>query len=76
MIFSQIILHQYGKIALASIIMGLASILGQDNTVTHFLPIFLYMLHNDTPEVRLNIVSSLDKVGGRVCFSRFLGDFN
>jgi hypothetical protein len=47
MIFSQIILNQYGKIALASIIMGLALTLGQDNTVTHFLRIFLYMLYDD-----------------------------
>jgi serine/threonine-protein phosphatase 2A regulatory subunit A len=54
--------NQHVKIALASVIMGLAPILGQENTVTHLLPIFLSMLHDDTPEVRLNIISSLDKV--------------
>jgi hypothetical protein len=32
---------------------------------------FLYMLHDDTPEVRFNIISSLDKVGGQVCFQIF-----
>ncbi|KAI6194293.1 Serine/threonine-protein phosphatase 2A 65 kDa regulatory subunit A beta isoform-like protein [Aphelenchoides besseyi] len=54
--------NQHVKIALASVIMGLAPILGQENTVTHLLLIFLSMLHDDTPEVRLNIISSLDKV--------------
>ncbi|KAI6205334.1 Serine/threonine-protein phosphatase 2A 65 kDa regulatory subunit A alpha isoform [Aphelenchoides besseyi] len=54
--------NQHVKIALASVIMGLAPILGQENTVANLLPIFLSMLHDDTPEVRLNIISSLDKV--------------
>jgi serine/threonine-protein phosphatase 2A regulatory subunit A len=57
--------NQHVKIALASVIMGLAPILGQENTVNHLLPIFLSMLHDDTPEVRLNIISSLDKVSLR-----------
>lgn len=50
------------KIALASVIMGLAPLLGQENTITHLLPIFLSMLHDEAAEVRLNIISSLDKV--------------
>ncbi|CAD5227442.1 unnamed protein product [Bursaphelenchus okinawaensis] len=54
--------NQHVKVALASVIMGLAPILGQQNTVDHLLQIFLSMLHDDTAEVRLNIISSLDKV--------------
>lgn len=42
--------------------MGLAPLLGPESTVENLLPIFLTMLRDDTPEVRLNIISSLDKV--------------
>lgn len=54
--------NQHVKIALASVVMGLAPLLGNQNTIEHLLPIFLGMLRDDTPEVRLNIISSLDKV--------------
>ena len=54
--------NQHVKVALASVIMGLAPILQKESTVQHLLPIFLSMLRDDTPEVRLNIISSLDKV--------------
>ena len=55
--------NQHVKISLASVVMGLAPLLGEKETVDHLLPIFLSMLKDDTPEVRLNIISSLDKVG-------------
>jgi serine/threonine-protein phosphatase 2A regulatory subunit A len=54
--------NQHVKIALASVVMGLAPLLGEKSTVEHLLPIFLHMLRDETPEVRLNIISSLDKV--------------
>lgn len=55
--------NQHVKIALALVIMGLAPLLGPQDTIEHLLPLFLQMLRDDTPEVRLNIISSLDKVG-------------
>lgn len=54
--------NQHVKSALASVIMGLAPILGKDNTVKHLLPLFLTQLKDDCPEVRLNIISNLDCV--------------
>lgn len=54
--------NQHVKIALALVVMGLAPLLGPESTVENLLPIFLSMLRDDTPEVRLNIISSLDKV--------------
>lgn len=57
--------NQHVKTALASVIMGLAPILGKDLTMEHLLPIYLTLLRDETAEVRLNIISSLDKV----CYS-------
>lgn len=54
--------NQHVKSALASVIMGLAPILGKDLTVDHLLPLFLTQLKDDCPEVRLNIISNLDCV--------------
>lgn len=52
--------NQHVKSALASVIMGLAPILGKQLTVKHLLPLFLTQLKDDCPEVRLNIISNLD----------------
>lgn len=54
--------NQHVKSALASVIMGLAPILGKDLTVKHLLPFFLTQLKDDCPEVRLNIITNLDCV--------------
>lgn len=54
--------NQHVKTALASVVMGLAPILGKDLTMEHLLPIYLTLLRDETAEVRLNIISSLDKV--------------
>uniref|UniRef100_A0A672SDM0 Serine/threonine-protein phosphatase 2A 65 kDa regulatory subunit A beta isoform-like n=1 Tax=Sinocyclocheilus grahami TaxID=75366 RepID=A0A672SDM0_SINGR len=54
--------NQHVKSALASVIMGLSTILGKDNTVKHLLPLFLVQLKDECPEVRLNIISNLDCV--------------
>lgn len=53
---------QHVKSELASVIMGLAPMVGKDNTITHLLPIYMTLLKDTTAEVRLNIISSLDKV--------------
>lgn len=54
--------NQQVKSALASVIMGLAPILGKEMTVKHLLPLFLTQLKDECPEVRLNIISNLDCV--------------
>jgi serine/threonine-protein phosphatase 2A regulatory subunit A len=42
--------------------MGLSPIFGKEGTVQHLLELFLQLLKDDFPEVRLNIISKLDKV--------------
>nr|XP_037861160.1 serine/threonine-protein phosphatase 2A 65 kDa regulatory subunit A beta isoform isoform X4 [Chlorocebus sabaeus] len=54
--------NQHVKSALASVIMGLSTILGKENTIEHLLPLFLAQLKDECPEVRLNIISNLDCV--------------
>eukprot|EP00276_Gloeochaete_wittrockiana_P013660 CAMPEP_0184332532 /NCGR_PEP_ID=MMETSP1089-20130417/1691_1 /TAXON_ID=38269 ORGANISM="Gloeochaete wittrockiana, Strain SAG46.84" /NCGR_SAMPLE_ID=MMETSP1089 /ASSEMBLY_ACC=CAM_ASM_000445 /LENGTH=584 /DNA_ID=CAMNT_0026655941 /DNA_START=62 /DNA_END=1816 /DNA_ORIENTATION=- len=53
---------QQVRSSLASVIMGLAPILGRENTLKYLLDIFLILLKDDFPEVRLNIISKLDDV--------------
>lgn len=52
--------NQHVKSALASVIMGLSPILGRQNTIEHLLQLFLLQLKDEWPEVRLNIISTLD----------------
>jgi hypothetical protein len=54
--------NQHVNIAMANVVMGLAPIRGKQNTIEHLLSFFLAMLRDDTPEVRLNIISSLNNV--------------
>jgi serine/threonine-protein phosphatase 2A regulatory subunit A len=42
--------------------MGLAPVFGKEDTITHLLALFLQLLKDDFPEVRLNIISKLDAV--------------
>ncbi len=53
---------QHVRAALATNIMGLAPILGKQWTIDYLLEIFLQLLKDETPEVRLNIISKLDEV--------------
>uniref|UniRef100_A0A0D3CD66 Phosphatase PP2A regulatory subunit A/Splicing factor 3B subunit 1-like HEAT repeat domain-containing protein n=1 Tax=Brassica oleracea var. oleracea TaxID=109376 RepID=A0A0D3CD66_BRAOL len=53
---------QHVRSALASVIMGMAPILGKDSTIEHLLPIFLSLVKDEFPDVRLNIISKLDQV--------------
>ncbi|KAF3515131.1 hypothetical protein F2Q69_00007997 [Brassica cretica] len=48
--------------ALASVIMGMAPILGKDSTIENLLPIFLSLLKDEFPDVHLNIINKLDQV--------------
>ncbi|PRQ31808.1 hypothetical protein RchiOBHm_Chr5g0039511 [Rosa chinensis] len=49
---------QHVRSALASVIMGMAP----DATIEQLLPIFLSLLKDEFPDVRLNIISKLDQV--------------
>ena len=42
--------------------MELAPTLGKAATIEHLLPVFLSLLKDDVPDVRLNIISKLDQV--------------
>ena len=53
---------QHVRAALANQISGLAPLLGKDATIEHLLPLFLHLLKDDFPEVRLNIISKLEQV--------------
>lgn len=43
--------NQHVKSALASVIMGLSTILGKDNTIEHLLPLFLAQLKDEVKEM-------------------------
>ena len=53
---------QHVRAALANQITGLAPLLGKDATIEHLLQLFLHLLKDEFPEVRLNIISKLDQV--------------
>lgn len=53
---------QHVRAALANQINGLAPLLGKTSTIEHLLPLFLQLLKDDFPEVRLNIISKLEVV--------------
>lgn len=55
---------QHVRAALGSQISGLAPQLGKDATIEHLLPLFLQLLKDEFPEVRLNIISKLEVVNG------------
>ena len=47
------------RAAIASVILGVAPLVGREATVEQLLPLFLQLLNDDFPEVRLNIISTL-----------------
>ena len=53
---------QHVRTALAGVIMGLAEVVGRNNTIEHMLPLYLRMLKDEFPEVRLAIIANLDQV--------------
>lgn len=52
--------NQHVKSALASVIMGLSTILGKDNTIEHLLPLFLAQLKDEVKET-LNSLNDFGK---------------
>ena len=53
---------QHVRSSLATVVMELAPTLGKAATIEHLLPVFLSLLKDDVPDVRLNIISKLDQV--------------
>ena len=53
---------QHVRAALADRISGLAPLLGKEATKEHLLPLFLHLLKDEFPDVRLNIISKLEQV--------------
>jgi serine/threonine-protein phosphatase 2A regulatory subunit A len=53
---------QYVRAALAGVVMELAPVLGKQATIEHLVPIFLTLLKDSNPDVRLNVISKLDQV--------------
>lgn len=50
------------RTSLAGVVMELAPLLGKASTIDHLLPVFLSLLKDDFPDVRLNIISKLEQV--------------
>lgn len=53
---------QHVRASFGNQISGLAPILGRQETTEHLLPMFLQMLKDEFPDVRLNIISKLELV--------------
>jgi serine/threonine-protein phosphatase 2A regulatory subunit A len=53
---------QHVRAALANQITGLAPLLGHGPTIDHLLQLFLHLLKDEFPDVRLNIISKLEQV--------------
>lgn len=62
---------QHVRAALGTQISGLAPLLGKDATIEHLLPLFLKLLKDEFPDVRLNIISKLEQVNEGECSKRF-----
>jgi serine/threonine-protein phosphatase 2A regulatory subunit A len=50
------------RAALAKQISGLAPLFGKEATTEHLLPLFLHLLKDDFPDVRLNIIGKIEQV--------------
>ena len=54
------------RAALASVVMGLAPVVGKATTIEKLLPLFLQLLKDEFPEVRRNPIAALHRVRVRV----------
>lgn len=63
---------QHVRAALANQISGLAPLLGKESTTEHLLPMFLHLLKDEFPDVRLNIISKLETVNKGKCLNLYL----
>jgi serine/threonine-protein phosphatase 2A regulatory subunit A len=57
---------QHVRAALGTHISGLAPLLGKEATIEHLLPLFLHLLKDEFPDVRLNIISKLEQVNNGI----------
>lgn len=53
---------QYVRAALAGVVMEVCPVLGKQATIEHLVPVFLTLLKDVYPDVRLNVISKLDQV--------------
>jgi len=53
---------QHVRTSLACAIMGLAPVVGHAGTIAKLVPLFLVLLQDEVPEVRLNVVSKIGQV--------------
>eukprot|EP00730_Choanoeca_flexa_P016955 TRINITY_DN8102_c0_g1_i4.p1 TRINITY_DN8102_c0_g1~~TRINITY_DN8102_c0_g1_i4.p1 ORF type:complete len:617 (+),score=154.63 TRINITY_DN8102_c0_g1_i4:186-2036(+) len=53
---------EHCRAAIATVIMGVSSIVGKANTIEHLLPMFLKLLKDEHSKVRLNVISKLEEV--------------
>lgn len=53
---------QFVRAALAGVVLELAPQLGKQPTIEHLVPVFLSLLKDPYPDVRLNVISKLDQV--------------
>lgn len=60
---------QHVRAALGTQISGLAPLLGKEATIEHLLPLFLQLLKDEFPDVRLNIISKLEQVNAGALLS-------
>lgn len=58
---------QFVRAALAGVVMELAPQLGKQPTIEHLVPVFLNLLRDPYPDVRLNVISKLDQVKRGSC---------
>ena len=58
---------QFVRAALAGVVMELAPVLGKQATIDHLVPVFLTLLKDAYPDVRLNVISKLDQVNQVRC---------
>lgn len=61
--------HENVRAALASTVTGLSPILSKQSTIDRLLPIFLNMLKDEFPDVRLNIILNLSVVNETIGIS-------
>ena len=59
---------QHVRAEVAKHISGLAPLLSKDATIEHLLQLFLHLLKDEFPEVRLNIISKLETVNQGLCY--------
>jgi serine/threonine-protein phosphatase 2A regulatory subunit A len=60
---------EHVRAALASVILGLAPLLGREGTIGNLLPLLLRLLKDPTPQVRLNVISRLEAVNSVIGLS-------